>query len=109
MIYIANVDTMCLMDTPGNRLRHLRTKVLVSDYHKSGGKLIVKQLNPPKELAWDAHDVVSVHKIVGVAHEAICAIQKILTSRDMFRIVSPPANRGWPTRGESNVRYQYRP
>ncbi|EME71410.1 C repressor protein [Paramagnetospirillum caucaseum] len=44
-------------------------KVLVSDHHKSGGKLIVRQFNPDKKLVWEGQEVVSVHKIVGVAHE----------------------------------------
>lgn len=43
-------------------------KVLVSDHHKSGGKLVVRQFNPPKELSWDGKDVVSVHLIVGVSY-----------------------------------------
>lgn len=43
-------------------------KVLVS-WTKFEGKLVVKQFNPTKELSWDSDDVVSVHKIVGVAHE----------------------------------------
>lgn len=43
-------------------------KTLVS-WDRSGGRLVVQQFNPPKELTWDGADVVSVHKIVGVAYE----------------------------------------
>lgn len=41
-------------------------KVLVS---RTGGKLTVRQFNPERTIVWSDADVVSVHKVVGVAHE----------------------------------------
>lgn len=43
-------------------------KTLVS-WDRSGGKLVARQFNPVKTLTWENGEVVSVHKIVGTAHE----------------------------------------